>query len=124
MTTKFNYRAPDDHILLRVFFGGARTPHMMDKSDDEVLAVVRTELQELMGIDATPVLHRVYRWINAQPQYDVGHLARMRAIHESLPAGIQIAGSPYDGVGIPDCVRQGQEVVHKIVEAGRRANGG
>ncbi|MCB0098451.1 MAG: protoporphyrinogen oxidase, partial [Caldilineaceae bacterium] len=115
MTTKFNHRAPAEHVLIRVFFGGARTPAMMDKNDDEVLAIARAELRELIGLEAAPVLHRVYRWINAQPQYDVGHLERMQHIHQGLPASIHIAGSPYGGVGIPDCVRQAQEAARKIV---------
>ena len=115
MTTKFNHRAPAEHVLIRVFFGGARTPEMMDKNDDEVLAIARAELRELIGLEAAPVLHRVYRWINAQPQYDVGHLERMQHIHQGLPASIHIAGSPYGGVGIPDCVRQAQEAARKIV---------
>ncbi|MEZ4706896.1 MAG: protoporphyrinogen oxidase [Caldilineaceae bacterium] len=115
MTTKFDHRAPADHVLIRVFFGGARTPEMMAKNDDEVTAIAQAELRELIGLEAAPVLRRVYRWIDAQPQYDVGHLERMKQIEESLPAGIQIAGSPYGGVGIPDCVRQGREAARSIV---------
>lgn len=116
MSTKFDHRAPSDHVLIRVFFGGARTPEMMNKNDEEVLAIAQSELHELFGLDAAPVLHRVYRWINAQPQYDVGHLERMKQIEQSLPTGIYIAGSPYGGVGIPDCVRQAREAARKIIE--------
>ncbi|MEZ4656495.1 MAG: protoporphyrinogen oxidase [Caldilineaceae bacterium] len=116
MTTKFDQRAPADHVLIRVFFGGARTPEMMAKNDDEVTSIAQAELRELIGLDAAPVLRRVYRWIDAQPQYDVGHLERMKRIEESLPAGIQIAGSPYGGVGIPDCVRQGREAAKEIIK--------
>jgi oxygen-dependent protoporphyrinogen oxidase len=63
------------------------------------------------------VLTRIYRWWNAQPQYDVGHLARMDAIDAALPPGVYIAGSPYRGVGIPDCVRQGKDVADRLVTA-------
>lgn len=117
MSTKFDGRAPPDHVLLRVFLGGARTPHMMAKDDGDVLAVAQTELRSLLGIDARPVLHRIYRWIDAQPQYDVGHVDRMNTINANLPPGLYLAGSPYGGVGIPDCVRQGQEVARKIVQS-------
>ena len=112
-STKFAHRAPDDHLLIRVFFGGVRSPQMMDKSDDEIRDVACRELAELMGITAKPVLQRVYRWHQAQPQYDVGHLVRVSQIEESLPEGLFVAGCFYRGVGIPDCVRQGKDVAKK-----------
>lgn len=117
MSTKFDLRAPEETVLLRVFFGGVRSPQTMQCSDEEVAAIARAELHSLLGITAQPILHRVYRWIDAQPQYDVGHAARMDAIQAAMPPGIHIAGSPYRGVGIPDCVRQAREVAEKIVDA-------
>jgi len=123
MTTKFAHRAPEGYVLLRIFFGGVRTPQTMQLEDDDVLAVARAELRDLMGIDAQPVFHRVYRWWNAQPQYDVSHLERMDAIDAALPARVYIAGSPYRGVGIPDCVRQGKEASQRIVARMARMGG-
>src|SRR5690606_34257981 len=49
-STKFDYRAPEGHALLRVFFGGSRSPHMMDLDDEEVLARARRELQAMTGL--------------------------------------------------------------------------
>lgn len=114
MTTKFDHRAPEGAVLLRVFFGGVRSPQTMQCSDEQVVTIARDQLRELLGINAQPILHRVYRWIDAQPQYDVGHNARMDATEAALPPGVHIAGSPYRGVGIPDCVRQAREVAEKI----------
>src|SRR5690606_7528426 len=54
-TTKFDQRAPDGHALLRVFFGGSRTPQTFDLSDDDLLDTVRGELASIMGIDAMPL---------------------------------------------------------------------
>lgn len=114
-STKFDHRAPDDHVLLRVFFGGSRNPQMMDVSDGELVRTVRDELHALMGIDAEPLFHRIYRWYEANPQYDVGHLDRVDAIEAALPAGVYVSGSPYRGIGIPDCVRQAQETAAALV---------
>lgn len=117
MTSKFAGRAPTGYVIIRAFFGGARTPHMLDRSDDEVLTDVRRELRALLGVEAAPVLQRIYRWIDAQPQYDVGHLDRVAAIEAALPAGVRVAGSAFRGVGIPDCVRQGREAAEKIIKS-------
>jgi oxygen-dependent protoporphyrinogen oxidase len=115
-STKFDRRAPDDHVLLRVFFGGSRNPQMMDVGDHDLLAIVLGELQALLGIEATPVFYRIYRWQRANPQYDVGHLERVAAIEEALPAGIRVTGSPYRGIGIPDCVHQGQQTASQVIK--------
>ena len=96
-STKFSHRAPAGHALLRVFFGGSRRPEMMAKDDAELSAIVRSELWELMGIDAAPLFERIYRWHDANPQYDVGHLERVAAVEAALPPGVFVTGSPYRG---------------------------
>ncbi len=113
-STKFDHRAPAGHALLRVFFGGSRNPEMVDRSDDDLFDIARRELQALMGVTATPVFHRIYRWRNATPQYDVGHLERVAAIEAALPPGLYVTGSPYRGIGIPDCVHQGQITAEQV----------
>jgi oxygen-dependent protoporphyrinogen oxidase len=115
-STKFDQRSPQDYVLLRAFFGGSRRPEMMGVSDEELASTVQAELRDLMGITAEPVFHRIYRWFNANPQYDVGHLQRVRAIEEALPSNVFVTGSPYRGIGIPDCVHQAQETVRLCLQ--------
>lgn len=115
-STKFDCRAPQGAVLLRVFFGGSRTPHMMDLDDAELLVRVRSELQAMTGIDADPLFHRIYRWRRANPQYDIGHLARVDAIEAALPDGLFVSGSPYRGIGVPDCVHQAQQTASVVAD--------
>lgn len=114
-STKFDQRAPDDHVLLRIFFGGSRNPQMMDVEDDILVTIVLSELQALLGIDAQPLFYRIFRWRRANPQYDVGHLERVEAIEAGLPERIYVTGSPYRGIGLPDCVHQGQETATRLI---------
>jgi protoporphyrinogen/coproporphyrinogen III oxidase len=116
-STKFDHRAPADHVLLRVFFGGSRRPEMIDRDDDTLLAIIRGELKTLMDIEDAPVFHRIYRWHKANPQYDVGHLGRVSAIENNLPSGVYVTGSAYRGIGIPDCVHQAQQTIQQVFEA-------
>ena len=116
-STKFDHRAPAGHVLIRVFFGGSRTPEMVDRSDEDLYDIARRELHALMGVTATPVVHRIYRWRNATPQYDVGHLERVAAIEAALPPNVTVTGSPYRGIGIPDCVHQGLETAEQVFKA-------
>jgi oxygen-dependent protoporphyrinogen oxidase len=114
-STKFDHRAPVGYDLLRVFFGGSRRPEMMEKSDEEILRIAREELADLMGITASPVSHRLYRWMDSNPQYDSGHLGRIDSIEAELPPGLYLAGSAYRGIGIPDCVHQAQQAAERVV---------
>ena len=116
-SSKFNGRAPEGQVLLRVFFGGSRSPETMALDDDALVAVVCAELKAILGIDKTPLLTRIYRWWNANPQYDLGHLERIEAIEAALPEGIFVTGSAYRGVGLPDCIQQAQQNVAKCIGA-------
>jgi oxygen-dependent protoporphyrinogen oxidase len=118
ISTKFDYRAPEDGILLRAFVGGYSREELVELPDAELIPLVRAELQRIMGIDTKPIFERVYRWPKANPQYDVGHLERVAAIEQTakndLP-GLYLTGSAFYGVGLPDCIRQGQETAAKTI---------
>jgi protoporphyrinogen/coproporphyrinogen III oxidase len=115
-STKFDHRVPTGYVLMRIFFGGSRTPAMMNLDDEALLITVRRELESLLNVKAAPVQYRIYRWWQANPQYDVGHLDRVARIESALPRGIYITGSPYRGVGIPDCVHQAQDTAQRLIK--------
>jgi oxygen-dependent protoporphyrinogen oxidase len=70
-----------------------------------------------MGIEAAPGMTRIFRFMRASPQPLVGHPGRMRQVRELLAStpGIHLVASGYDGVGIPDCVRQAEATATAIV---------
>jgi oxygen-dependent protoporphyrinogen oxidase len=118
-STKFDGRAPDEHVLLRCFLGGPRNQSLVDLPDAELVRLAREELQATMGVKAQPVMARLYRWPQANPQYEVGHLGRVERIEAlagELP-GLYLTGSPYRGVGIPDCIEQGQATAQAVLAA-------
>jgi len=116
-STKFNQRVPDEHVLLRAFVGGPRNQDLVDLPDEELLRLVRDELRGVMGVRAEPVMARLYRWPGANPQYDVGHLERVDRLEDlaaNLP-GLYLTGSAYRGVGLPDCIQQGQNTAETVI---------
>jgi oxygen-dependent protoporphyrinogen oxidase len=115
---KYEHRAPEAYELLRAYVGGARRPDVLERSDDTLLAGVRLELRDILGIDAEPVLTRVQRHEHAMPQYDVGHLdrvAELDAMARRWP-GLHLAGAAYRGVGIPDCIHSGELAADAVTD--------
>jgi oxygen-dependent protoporphyrinogen oxidase len=116
---KFPHRAPENRALIRCFLSGARDEEILRNSEDEILRIVRDELKQILGITAEPLFVRTYKWKGAMAQYDVGHLERLKRI-EALRRGLprlMLAGNGFNGIGVPDCVRSGQEAATKALAA-------
>ncbi|MGA9542973.1 MAG: protoporphyrinogen oxidase [Candidatus Sulfotelmatobacter sp.] len=114
---KFPHRAPEDRALLRCFFAGSNAENIWQLSDDAIIAVVRNELQQILGLHAAPLFARVYKWKSAMAQYGVGHLERLDRIErlrQKLPK-LALAGNGYRGIGVPDCIRSGQEAARQVL---------
>ena len=114
---KFSGRAPENHVLLRVFVGGACQPELLAQEDDQLQSMVLRELDELLGVRGTPQLLRITRWTKAMPQYLVGHVdraARIERLVDSVPR-LALAGNAYRGVGIPFCIRSGEQAAERLL---------
>jgi protoporphyrinogen/coproporphyrinogen III oxidase len=114
-SVKYPGRAPEGHVLLRCFLGGALDGRALDDDDATLVARARDDLRSAMGIAAAPVLARLWRHPASMPQYHVGHLARVAAIARRVDAsgGLFLAGGAYRGVGIADCVRSGESAAER-----------
>ncbi|MCL4562431.1 MAG: protoporphyrinogen oxidase [Chloroflexi bacterium] len=109
-SSKFSGRAPQGYALIRLFIGRHGQEQLLDKPDQELVNLARQELGETLGITAPPVLTRLFRWPKALAQYTLGHLSRLETIQRELgsQSGLFLAGSAYQGVGIPDCIASGK----------------
>jgi oxygen-dependent protoporphyrinogen oxidase len=109
-------RAPDGHVLLRTFVGGAMQPELLEQSDEEILRMVRDELNDILGVGGDPDFSVVVRYQNAMPQYHVGHLELVEQIESRTEThlGLALAGNAYRGVGIPDCIHSGEQAAERV----------
>lgn len=98
-------------MLVRAFFGRFGQPDLTGLEDPELVKLTLDELRDLLGIQGEPALTRVHRWPRAMPQYLVGHLERLARIEQALGEHprLVLAGAAYRGIGLPDCIRQGEE---------------
>ncbi|MCU1296233.1 MAG: protoporphyrinogen oxidase [Acidobacteriaceae bacterium] len=116
---KFDGRAPDHRALLRCFLGGTGNEAILEVSDDEILRIVRKELQQTLGISAAPLFTHVHKWKNVMAQYSVGHLDRVKRIasFRQQLRGVALAGNAYGGIGIPDCVCSGADAAAESIKS-------
>jgi oxygen-dependent protoporphyrinogen oxidase len=116
-SVKYPGRAPEGHVLLRAFVGGALNEAAVAADDAALTAAARAELAALIGAEGEPIFTRVNRYVKAMPQYQVGHLIRVETIESAvrrLP-GLALVGAAYRGVGIADCVHSGEEAVERLL---------
>ena len=108
-STKFPQRAPEDHVLLRCYIGGALRENLAEQDTEALTNMTRKDLKSIMGIDNEPVFNKVFINRKANVQYHVGHADRIDRIESELEKfpGIYLAGSAYKGIGIPDCIASG-----------------
>jgi len=116
-SVKFAGRAPEGHVLLRAFAGGALQPEIFALDGAEMSKRVEADLRELLGISGDPLFIEVAKWERSMPQYEVGHIDRVSEIEKlvsGLP-GLSLAGNAYCGAGIPDCVRSGEAAAEALL---------
>ncbi len=114
---KFADRVLDSkHVLLRAFVGGAYGHDVFKKPDEAMTALVLSDLQEILGISAAPLQTVLRRYPQGMPQYEVGHLNRVRDIFQTADQGkgLFLTGNSYYGIGIPDCIHHAKQTAEKI----------
>jgi oxygen-dependent protoporphyrinogen oxidase len=116
VSSKWDHRAPAGQILLRVFVGGSGNDAILQQDDADLIRVARAQVLDLLGIDREPMFARVFRFPRSSPQPHVGHIPRVRRLLARVAAhpGLHVGGNGYIGTGIPDAIRQGEEIAARI----------
>lgn len=116
VSSKWEGRAPEGKALIRAFIGGARQD-IRSKSDDELRRIAHRELTRLLGPLGPVIFSRVHVYRRGTPQPEMGHLKLLREVEGALNElpWLSLVGSGYDGVGIPDCIRQAEDAAALLI---------
>lgn len=118
-SVKYEGRAPDGTVLMRVFIGGACQSGLLRLPDTQLLELAHWELARMMDIQGEPLLRHITRQTHAMPQYHVGHKARIARINDAIQSfpTLALAGGALNGVGVPGCIEGGQKAADRVVAA-------
>ncbi len=118
-------RRPDiAGMVLRVSVGRDGDDRHTRLDDTELLNTVLAELSSLPPLrglrePGAVTAWRVSRWERSLPQYRPGHGRLVERIEEALARelpGVFVTGAAYRGLGIPACIRQGNETAAAVVQ--------
>jgi protoporphyrinogen/coproporphyrinogen III oxidase len=111
----FPGHAPKGSVLMTSF---VRTDNggLMTASYDVFAQMVEAENAKILGISGAPIERTVWRYPRALPQYNVGHVQRVKEIREAESAlpGLCLAGNYLTGRSIGDCVESGFQAAEKL----------
>jgi oxygen-dependent protoporphyrinogen oxidase len=112
----FPARAPEGHILLTSFVGGATDPDASKIASEELVAAVHQEIAPVMSIAEQPVFSSVEIHERAIPQYDLGHTARIVALERAAATrkNLKLAGNYLHGPAIGACVEQALKAASEL----------
>ena len=118
ITSKFPGRAPEDQVLMRTFLGGLHDKEAMELSDDELIALSRSELARAIGPLGEPLFSKVVRWEQRTPQVQLGHRAILDELRDELEKtpGLYILGNGLNAVGIPDNIAEARATAKQAVD--------
>jgi protoporphyrinogen/coproporphyrinogen III oxidase len=107
-----------DVLLVRSSVGRFRDEAELQRSDEDLTAIVVDDVADLLGLSRPdPLETRLVRWGGGLPQYLVGHPARVDAIRAAVSEvpGLAIAGAAFRGVGVPACIRDAHHALEALV---------
>jgi len=115
-SSMFEHRAPPGTVLLTTFVGGMRNPDLPRRPDDEIAAIVGRELRELAGARADPLWSAITRWPHAIPQYDLGHLERLRRVDDAERShpGLFFCANYRGGISVGDCIKSADAIASAV----------
>ncbi|MEF2965960.1 protoporphyrinogen oxidase [Paenibacillus sp. M1] len=118
---KWKHTSTDSRLLVRMFYKSTSPSfaELKGMTKDELLQVALKDIRSSLGIDAAPVTHLVTKWLDDMPKYHIRHHELVQSLEKKMAAsypGVYLAGCSYYGVGIPDCIANGEKTAQRIAE--------
>lgn len=107
---------PAGGTSLTVMIGGATDPDVRNRPDDEILATVRSEIAQTLGIQRSADITKLHRYERGIPQYNIGYVSTIASIRRHLASwpDFHLMGNYLGGVGVNDCTKNAFEFAERF----------
>lgn len=105
--------------VLRLSVGREGEEQLLHRSDGDLAAAALADAATVLDRPLTPSAVLVTRWGGGLPQYGVGHVETVARVHAEVATlpGLALAGSAYDGLGIPACIGTAEAAARAVLDA-------
>jgi oxygen-dependent protoporphyrinogen oxidase len=112
----FPNRAPDGHVSVTAFIGGARHPELCDRNCQLAVDAALSDTVRLLGINGKPEFQDARFIPRSIPQYELGYGEIKRSIQnlEQQSPGLFLAGNYRDGISAADSIMSGLNAAERI----------
>lgn len=113
---KWRGRAPEEVLLARCFLHPDTKEEYLSYSDEKLSEIVAQEIKKILRTSIRPLFVQVKRWENAFPQYELGHVEKVKRL-EALEKGhpvLRFAGASFRGASVTACIKDAKSVAMKI----------
>ncbi len=111
----FSGRAPEDKILFRIMLGGARSPNILERSQEELIQIAFKEIQNYFGVKNPPQETFFKAWPKAIPQYNLSCVSLQEELERQLSAlpSAHIIANYWKGISLNDCIENAFQIVQQ-----------
>jgi oxygen-dependent protoporphyrinogen oxidase len=118
---KWEHTSGQQRLLVRLFYksSGPHYDSLIKLSEEELLKVALKDIQTSLSITGQPVTYDVTKWHDVMPNYHKLHHQIVVSLEKKMTdryPNVILAGCSYYGVGIPDCIANGEKTAEHILE--------
>lgn len=118
---KWEHTSSQQRLLVRLFYksSGPHYESLIKLSEEELLKVALQDIKTSLGITGQPVTYDVTKWHDVMPNYHIRHHQIVESLENKIAnsyPNVILAGCSYYGVGIPDCIANGEKTAGRIME--------
>ena len=118
---KWEHTSRQQRLLVRLFYksSGPHYESLIKLSEEELLKVALQDIKTSLGITGQPVTYDVTKWHDVMPNYHIRHHQIVESLENKIAnsyPNVILAGCSYYGVGIPDCIANGEKTAGRIME--------
>ena len=102
----FQWACTQRSVLLTVFIGGDRQPHLSGDNCEAITQKVLPDLNALLGVSQKPIMQHLTHWPRAIPQFKIGYgkyLETISKIEADYP-GLQLIANYRNGISLTQCL--------------------